>query len=942
MEFQICKMCGIFLAGKSVVVNHDCTISECKICRERYDNTQPHNCFMPILKEKRRGPDGELVPPPPKRYVIFDTEAWLNESDEEGCGDVRVHKTCCVVAMVACTSCLGEGSEICPYCKTEKCHTFFGENSVGDFCDWLCRYQEEMRSELISISHNFSGYDVLFLLKHLYEKKSTPDVIFRGNKVLMMFIKEMNIKFIDSLNYLKMPLKKMPKTLGFDADDMNKGYFPYLFNTEKNAGKVFNNLPDKYNYGVDKMSLSEIAEFEKWYELNKNNSFDLNKECIEYCIQDVKILSKAVMTFRALFNKMTTDISRAPYGMDCFEDSFTIAGAANRCFRQIHLAPKTLALYPMGCCQSERKQSYIGARWIAYLNIVHKFEPPIRRETRLLGRFTVDGYREDENGKKHVYELSGCWFHGDIRHINRKIIHPYRQVSMGQLHDETENRLKTLKDAGFIIHHSWECDFNTLIKQDVQVRQIVDSLEIRKPFKLHDALKGGRTNGVRLYCKIDPQHEKIRYYDVKSLYPFIMKNRLYPVGHPVVITENFGPLNTAHIRYKGLIACNVLPPRNLYIPLLHYTCRGKLTFPLCRTCCEDESQESCTHDAQAREFYGIYTHVELEKAITLGYKITQIYEIYEWKDWSCDIFSSYINTFFKVKEESSGYPSHVQTEADKKRHIDKIYDEEGIRLEREKIEYNPGMRNTSKLICNTLWGKMCQRDDLEKHMYISNPEEFFQLVDDDTVEVRDMHWISEELVFVRYRYKEGFSSPSKAANVTVGIFTCAYGRLILFEYMQTVGLQNVLYFDTDSIIFLQQNIDCPTEPDKLLGSALGDLTDELDSGDYIVEFVCGGPKHYMYRTKDGVIKVVIKGIRMTSATEKVITFERLRDMVLKDLEEQEECKVVEHGFFVRDVKKGEVKCIDRKKLYRVVYNKRRIVKSCYNAMTDTVPFGWVD
>ena len=941
-QYQVCKMCGLFLSGKRAVESHDCDITVCTICRESYDNREEHNCYMPVLKEKRKGPEGENSPPPPKRYVIFDTEAWLNESDEEGFGDVRIHKTCCVVAMIGCTSCLGENDGICSFCKTEKCHTFFGSNCVGDFCEWLCRYQEEMRSELTAISHNFSGYDVMCLLKHLYEKKATPDVIFRGNKVLMMFIKEMNIRFIDSLNYLKMPLSKMPKTLGFDAGDMKKGYFPYLFNTERNAGKVFTGLPDKYNYGIDKMTRGEIAEFEKWYELNKTNIFDLNKECVEYCVQDVRILLKAVMTFQSLFNKMTTDEVRAPYGMDCFEDSFTIAGAANRCFRQIHLAPKTLALYPQGRFQSKRKHSFAGDRWIAYLNTVHKFDPPIRREVRLLGRFSVDGYREDENGEKHVYEFSGCWFHGDLRHINRKIIHPYRQVSMGHLHDETQNRLKMLKDAGFIVHHQWECDFNDLIKKDETARQIVAGLEIHEPFKLHDALKGGRTNGIKLYCKIDPQREKIRYYDVKSLYPYIMKNRLYPVGHPVVITENFEPLSTVHVRYKGLIACTVLAPKNLYIPLLHYTCRGKLMFPLCKACCEAESQTSCTHPAQDRAFYGIYTHVELEKAVALGYKIMKVYEIYDWKEWSRDIFSSYINTFFKVKEESSGFPSHVQTDAEKESYIEKIYAEEGIRLDSDKIEYNPGMRNTSKLICNTLWGKMCQRNDLEKHVYISNPEEFFQLVDDDTLEVRDIHWITEELVFVRYKFKDLFSQASKAANVTVGIFTCAYGRLILFDYMQRVGLQNVLYFDTDSIIFLQQNIDCPSEPDKLLGSALGALTDELDAGDYIVEFVCGGPKHYMYRTKDGVTKVVIKGIKITSASEKIITFERLRDMVLNDLEEVEECRIVEHGFFVRDVKKGEVKCVDRKKLYRVVYNKRRLMKSPYNSMTDTVPFGWVD
>jgi hypothetical protein len=44
------------------------------------------------------------------------------------------------------------------------------------------------------------------------------------------------------------------------------------------------------------------------------------------------------------------------------------------------------------------------------------------------------------------------------------------------------------------------------------------------------------------------------------------------IGHPRVITENFGDLSS----YFGLVKCTVLPPRGLFHPVLPYRTQGKL------------------------------------------------------------------------------------------------------------------------------------------------------------------------------------------------------------------------------------------------------------------------------------------------------------------------------------------------------------------------------
>ena len=82
------------------------------------------------------------------------------------------------------------------------------------------------------IPHNFKGYDSYFILKYLYDNKVLPGLIMNGAKIMEMSVLESDIRFIDSLNFLPMPLSKFPKTFGFT--ELAKGYFPHFFNTEAN------------------------------------------------------------------------------------------------------------------------------------------------------------------------------------------------------------------------------------------------------------------------------------------------------------------------------------------------------------------------------------------------------------------------------------------------------------------------------------------------------------------------------------------------------------------------------------------------------------------------------------------------------------------------------------------------------------------------------------
>jgi hypothetical protein len=184
-----------------------------------------------------------------------------------------------------------------------------------------------------------------------------------------------------------------------------------------------------------------------------------------------------------------------------------------------------------------------------------------------------------------------------------------------------------------------------------------------------------------------------------------LKYKSFPIGHPQIITSDFGDVND----YFGLIRCRVLPPRGLYHPVLPYKTGGKLLFPLCRTSAEQRDlgpDDCCQHTDAKRSLTGTWVTSELQKALELGYRLDQIYEVWHFPQSSQDLFTSYIDTFLKIKQEVSGFPNGCETLKQQQEYIRDIAQREGIRMNPADIKKNPSGEPLPKLFC--LWGKFSQ------------------------------------------------------------------------------------------------------------------------------------------------------------------------------------------------------------------------------------------
>ena len=111
-----------------------------------------------------------------------------------------------------------------------------------------------------------------------------------------------------------------------------------------------------------------------------------------------------------------------------------------------------------------------------------------------------------------------------------------------------------------------------MININLQVKEFVHKLDIVPPLNLHKAFFGGRTNAIKLFHKIENE-EQIHDSDMISLYPCANLECKYPTGHPEFIDQ---PGNTDIYKFYGLVKCQILPPYELYHPVLPYRYESKL------------------------------------------------------------------------------------------------------------------------------------------------------------------------------------------------------------------------------------------------------------------------------------------------------------------------------------------------------------------------------
>lgn len=257
-----CPTCKkIYDKSKYNMEDHKCGDDWCKNCDCKINNKEGHRCFM--MPKKIKAPTDDKI--------YFDFE---------------------------CSQDTGRHTMNYGIAEYHNDPTPIEFHNINQFMEWLL---VEDHKGFSVIAHNGRGYDFQLIMEYIYKHTIyKPVVVYAGSKIMILTIKDLNMRFVDSLNFLTMPLAAFPKTFGIK--ELKKGFFPHYYNTTENyyyKGKI----PPMRYFGYNSFPTKKREEFIKWWVGKRfsNYYWDQYKEMKAYCISDVDILRRSCIIFKDLF-----------------------------------------------------------------------------------------------------------------------------------------------------------------------------------------------------------------------------------------------------------------------------------------------------------------------------------------------------------------------------------------------------------------------------------------------------------------------------------------------------------------------------------------------------------------------------------------------------------------------------------------------------------------
>jgi hypothetical protein len=650
----------------------------------------------------------------------------------------------------------------------------------------------------ICLAHNASGYDSRLVFSTLVEMAAadirTIKPILRGTKFMRMEVG--HTVFVDTMLHLRGRLKDLAAQFFPGHEDLHKGNFPHLFNTQENQC-YRGPLPGKeyFDLAYTCKNQQELDAFNAWHD-GYTGVWDFQQEIVAYCKQDVEILARVVKEYHDV----------------CIDK----LGEFDPCLQVSPWLSTTSASY------------------------VHKL----------------------------------------FKRYNSKML---------ELDVEDVESVANAALTSWCVLEPEEYYFDRL------------------------ALRGGRTDIRTFHHKVTDADweagERIRYVDVVSMYPFVQVAGTYPVGPPTIrvydsdlypcykhfnqlacgcplafrrgglskkltVVEEDSQPSVPFLRgFFGIVCCDVTPPDHLFHPVLvHF----------------DNKKHKCVASLEPAE-KGVFTSVELQRAMDLGYVVGKVYRIHEYRSGPSR-WRGLMEELFKLKLYNSK-PPKPELVPDLERGYRESF---GMDVDLSLCRERPAVKVTFKTLFTSAWGKHAETvDHIQATVLDENDSEgmssFMQTLANATNRISSFDGFDQHTLF-RYTSNRHKCRPNlHNGYLPAAIFVPAHGRMLLFEQMHPLA-ERVLMHDTDSIVYLEK----PGAYSVPQGSVWGEWEEE-DFGpkhNGIREFVAIGPKSYAMRAGDGKEVLKCKGVSIKLGHQRLVNF----DTYLSILNEGETVAVPQFTF----------------------------------------------
>jgi hypothetical protein len=360
--------------------------------------------------------------------------------------------------------------------------------------------------------------------------------------------------------------------------------------------------------------------------------------------------------------------------------------------------------------------------------------------------------------------------------------------------------------------------------------------------------------------------ENIHRYDVNSLYPFVMTNFPMPVGNPIFFEGDILSNNNKNVNPFGIFEVNIQTPSNLNVPLLQTRIKTidgyKTISPL-------------------GSWTGVYSSTELFNSLKYGYKF-KILRGYLFKEGY--IFGDFVDYFYKLKEKSfKNTPDYL----------------------------------ISKLILNSLFGRLGMNPEMENHLILNSEEALNYYNKYNITNTIDLKNGKELISFFLDVSENGVRDTVKSVNISIPIsLSVTAAARVYMSFFKNMNNHKIYYTDTDSI-----DIDKELDP-KYVGTELGKF--KLENIFTKVLFLA--PKVYGGITKEGKEIIKIKGLKNP------INFDKLTPL----LEFNKELEIKQDKWH-RDFSMGNINIKSEIYTLKITDNKRKLIYDSNNKFLNTKP-----
>uniref|UniRef100_A0A1I8BHT5 DNA-directed DNA polymerase n=1 Tax=Meloidogyne hapla TaxID=6305 RepID=A0A1I8BHT5_MELHA len=339
-----------------------------------------------------------------------------------------------------------------------------------------------------------------------------------------------------------------------------------------------------------------------------------------------------------------------------------------------YLKSNQIGIIPDNGYHRDTNHSSISIKFIRWLE--HKTGLQIQNWQSAEGEYRIsasngtvlrlDGFIKEKN---IAIEFLGCAWHGhECLYRSHEICLNGKTALYNK--DSLNERINLLMNEKIRTYIFWECEVNKAMEDDPQMKLYFNELPDIGPLFPRDAFHGGRTGPLSLKCDLEDETEyEISCFDVVSLYPAI-----FHVCHQCAIEIEPGVAKRKENKYS-----------------------------------RQYGKKWCPHNDNQRGFVATTCSVELELALTKGYRATKVFSIYHWDEWSDTLLRPYVQDMMRLKIEASGWPSSVLDpenpeleEELKNLFIERNQKEYGIKLQPSRIARNEGLRYLAKTCNNSM------------------------------------------------------------------------------------------------------------------------------------------------------------------------------------------------------------------------------------------------